>query len=94
MKDDKIKKEGIAIIAGAACAIKEFANSNIPDVEVVMSKVIKEVKTKKDLQQFVIAGANFALKKKQKNLKISEREIMQALSNEIPLMVRELKEDQ
>lgn len=93
MKDDKIKKEEIAIMAGASCAIKEFANSAIPDEEKIMSRVIKEVKTDVHLKPCVIAGANFALKKKQKNLKISEREILQALSNEIPLMVVELKAD-
>ncbi len=95
MRDvNKIKQEEIAIIAGASCAIKEFANSALPDEEAIMARVFKEVSSDKHLRPCVIAGANFALKKKQRNLKISEREIMEALSREIPLMVRELKEDQ
>ena len=91
--DEKIKEKEIAIIAGASKAMDEFIFGEMPDEEKILSKVLKEIEVGKHLQSYVLAGANFALKKKIRKVKITEKEIMQSLSNEIPLMVLEIKEN-
>ncbi|MBC8495852.1 hypothetical protein H8D36_06880 [archaeon] len=90
---DRIEEGEIAIIAGASRAIKEFQFGEMPDEEKVMLKVIDGVEIDHNLQHFVIAGANFALKKKIKNTKLTERQIMQMLSEEVSSMMKDIGEN-
>jgi hypothetical protein len=87
---EQIEEARLAVLAGAAHAIKFFVVGKIPDEETIMSSVIKNVHVNKDLRLFVIAGANFAIKQKNKNLKVTERIIMQTLSDKLEDFVEEI----
>jgi hypothetical protein len=87
-----IKDKKIAMIAGASSAISYKRIRPTAETEEVIRHVIKDIDTRGENKIFGIAGASFVLKQIEKNHLISEREVIQNLTNETQNIIRSIEE--
>lgn len=79
-----IKDKKIVMIVAASSAISYKKQNPSSETEEVIKHVLKNINTSKNLKLFGIAAANFVLKHLQTNTRITEKEVMQKLSDETP----------
>ena len=88
IKDIKV---GVMVAAGQALDYKKKkANS---DIEEIMKYVIQNVEANDEARRGVVAGASRAVKYREENPGMTDREIMQKVMNDIPQIISSIEEE-
>ena len=88
IKDIKV---GVMVAAGQALDYKKKKHN--ADIEEIMRHVLANVETNKEAQRGVIVGVTKAVNYKNLDPRISDKEIMQKVMNDIPQIVSSMEEE-
>ncbi len=88
-----IDNEQIAMIVGASAALAYRRKNPSADSEEIIKHIVSAIELDRDTKVFGVAAANFVAKYTTLKPQATEREVMQSLTNEIPILLNFIKNE-